>query len=231
MDFDKHIFISYAHIDNQPLTPEQQGWISRFHASFDALLSMRLGRKARIWRDDKLKGNDVFADEITAQFDKTALMISILTPRYVKSEWCTREVREFCERAERHGGIVVGSKSRVLKVLKTPVDSLASLPPLLGNVLGYEFFSCDGDVAGVGPDLWREVRSGLPPQGCDAGHGRRAAAGDLTEGGGAQPQPQAEAQRRRLSRRVQPGPTRRARSCKPTETLRPPSCGATAAAG
>ena len=25
MRFAKHIFISYAHIDNQPLTPEQQG--------------------------------------------------------------------------------------------------------------------------------------------------------------------------------------------------------------
>ena len=31
MDFDKHLFISYAHLDNQPLPSEQQGWITRFH--------------------------------------------------------------------------------------------------------------------------------------------------------------------------------------------------------
>ncbi len=67
-NFEKHLFISYAHIDNQPLTAEQKGWISRFHASLEALLSMRLGQAAKIWRDDKLKGNDVFAEEIVDQF-------------------------------------------------------------------------------------------------------------------------------------------------------------------
>ena len=35
-----------------------------------------------------------------AQFPKTALMMSVLTPRYVESDWCTREVREFCAAAE-----------------------------------------------------------------------------------------------------------------------------------
>jgi hypothetical protein len=30
MDFDKHVFISYAHIDDRPLSPEQQGGIGRF---------------------------------------------------------------------------------------------------------------------------------------------------------------------------------------------------------
>jgi hypothetical protein len=54
--FEKHVFISYAHINNQPLTPEQKGWISRFHASLEALLSMRLGQAAKIWRDDNCKG-------------------------------------------------------------------------------------------------------------------------------------------------------------------------------
>jgi hypothetical protein len=37
------------------------------------MLSMRLGRRAEIWRDLKLSGNDIFADEIVAQFPKTAL--------------------------------------------------------------------------------------------------------------------------------------------------------------
>ena len=33
--FETDLFISYAHIDNQPLTPEQKGWISRLHASLE----------------------------------------------------------------------------------------------------------------------------------------------------------------------------------------------------
>src|SRR5271166_643381 len=123
MAFDKQVFISYAHIDNEPLTANQQGWITRFHATLSAMLSMRLGRKAEIWRDIKLSGNDIFADEIIQQFPKTALLISVLTPRYVESEWCTREVKEFCKTAETTGGILVDNKSRVLKVIKIPFDN------------------------------------------------------------------------------------------------------------
>ncbi len=143
MGFERHLFISYAHIDNQPLTPEHQGWITRFHQSLEAILSMRIGQKAVIWRDDKLQGNDVFADEIIDQFDHTALLISVLTPRYVNSQWCTREVSEFCRKAERNGGLVVENKSRVFKVLKTPVDSQDLLPAVVKNMLGYEFFTME----------------------------------------------------------------------------------------
>ncbi len=140
MDFAKHVFISYAHLDNQPLSPQQQGWVTRFHATFQALLSMRLGQQARIWRDDKLQGNDVFADEIVEQFGQTAMLVSVLTPRYLESEWCTRELREFCERAERGGGLVQDNKSRVFKVVKVPMDSEASLPDSVRDLLGYAFY-------------------------------------------------------------------------------------------
>jgi len=146
MGFAKHLFISYAHIDNQPLTPEQQGWITRFHATLEALLSMRIGGKAEIWRDEKLQGNDIFADEITAQFPHTALLVSVLTPRYLKSEWCTREVHEFCQSAEQNGGVVVENKARVFKVIKTPVDTEATLPPVMQAALGYEFFTFEDDT-------------------------------------------------------------------------------------
>ena len=44
--FEKDLFISYAHIDNQPLGPGEQGWITRFHASLETFLGMRLGQAA-----------------------------------------------------------------------------------------------------------------------------------------------------------------------------------------
>ncbi len=139
--FDFDLFISYAHIDNEPLEPSRGGWISRFHTSLNALLSMRLGKKARIWRDDKLQGNDVFAEEIVERFGSTALLLSVLSPRYLKSHWCTREASEFCDRAERSGGIVISNKARVFKVLKNPVPSEEPLPPLMRSLLGYDFYT------------------------------------------------------------------------------------------
>src|ERR1700742_361254 len=71
MNSEQNIFISYAHIDDQPLTPVEKGWITRFHATLKAILSMRLGREAKIWRDEKLQGNDVFSNEIVAQFKQS----------------------------------------------------------------------------------------------------------------------------------------------------------------
>ena len=141
--FERHVFISYAHIDNQPLSADQHGWVTRFHESLEAMLSMRLGRKADIWRDKKLSGNDVFADEIVAQFTKAAVLVSVLSPRYIESDWCTREVREFCDAAQRDTSLVVDNKSRIIKVIKTPVDSEDVLPPVMKQVLGYPFFTMD----------------------------------------------------------------------------------------
>ena len=51
--FERHLFISYAHLDNVPLQPEQPGWITRLHDTLKAVLGMRLGKKAEVWRVTK----------------------------------------------------------------------------------------------------------------------------------------------------------------------------------
>ncbi len=65
--FEKHVFISYAHLDNIPIKQGDEGWVSRLHVSLYSMLSRRLGCEALIWRDTKLKGDDVFSDEIVGQ--------------------------------------------------------------------------------------------------------------------------------------------------------------------
>lgn len=145
LSFDSDVFISYAHIDNQPLPGGQDGWVTVFHEALEQFLSRFKGANARIWRDKKLRGNDVFADEIIDQFPKTAALISVLTPRYLTSEWCTKEINGFCGAAQRAGGVVVENKARVFKVIKTPFDPGDSLLPVMDKVLGYEFYELDTD--------------------------------------------------------------------------------------
>jgi len=48
MSFEKDLFISYAHIDDQTFTEEETGWITLFHLYLDGFLSQNLGEKARI---------------------------------------------------------------------------------------------------------------------------------------------------------------------------------------
>jgi hypothetical protein len=142
MGFEVDLFISYAHIDNLPLKEGDPGWVANFHKALEVRLAQLLGEKPRIWRDKKLQGNDFFGDEIVQQFPKTALMISILSPRYIKSEWCAREVKEFYKTASGNIGVSIGNKCRIFKIIKTAVPFDAH-PKEIADTLGYEFYVTD----------------------------------------------------------------------------------------
>ncbi|HYE65500.1 MAG TPA: TIR domain-containing protein [Pyrinomonadaceae bacterium] len=154
-NFDEEIFISYAHIDNQPLAEGLEGWVETLHERLQIRLEQLLGERVNIWRDRKLQGNDIFAETLLTRINRVALLVSILSPRYVKSEWCLRELNEFCRGAESSGGLRVGDKSRVFKVVKTYIP-LAEHPPQLQGSLGYEFFEYD-QVRGRAKEFSPEV--------------------------------------------------------------------------
>jgi len=146
------LFISYAHIDDLPISEDQKGWITEFQRILENRLAQLMGEKPKIWRDQKLSGSDIFDEHIVEQFKNTKLMVSILSPRYIKSEWCNKEITEFYKNAEESGGLAVAGKSRVLKVVKTPYDPDDVQPALrrvFGSVLGFNFYDFDDDSGKV----------------------------------------------------------------------------------
>lgn len=142
VQFDDDIFISYAHLDNQPLIKDAEGWVSQFHHSLSVRVGQLLGKESSVWRDPKIQGNDFFDETIVERIKRVALLVSILTPRYVRSDWCTRELIEFCEASEKTGGLRVLDKTKIFKVLKTPVP-FEEHPEQVQNCVGYEFFKTD----------------------------------------------------------------------------------------
>jgi hypothetical protein len=136
------IFISYAHIDNQPLAEGLSGWVESLHERLKIRLGQLLGEEASIWRDRKLQGNDVFADALAEKISGVAILVSVVSPRYVRSEWCLRELEEFCKHSQTNGGARLGSKLPVFKVVKTFVP-VQEHPRQIQGVLGYEFFEYD----------------------------------------------------------------------------------------
>ncbi len=142
MRFEHDLLISYAHIDDQALVEGEDGWVSRLHHLLDVRVGQLLGSSPKIWRDQKLQGNDYFADTILDRLPRIAALVSIFSPRYVQSEWCTKELREFCLAANRTGGVRVADKARVFKVVKTPI-SIDRFPEEVRPMLGYEFFTYD----------------------------------------------------------------------------------------
>lgn len=137
--FEDAIFISYTHFDNVPFGPDEQRWITHLHEQLDRRVQQLLGEPLKVWRDEKLDGNDVFTETILERLSNVAVLITICSPRYVRSEWCQRELDAFVRAAVVNGGVQVGTKSRLFKVLKTPVPQ-EELPESLVPLLGYEFY-------------------------------------------------------------------------------------------
>lgn len=143
--FEKDIFISYCHADNVDAMGE--GWIELFDRALRNRLVQLLGARTpeeepRIWRDESLQGNDEFAAVLGEKLSQVALVVSVMSPSYVKSEWCMREIDEFCKAAAARGGVVLGNKGRVLKVLKDPVPR-EEHPEVLKGQTGYPFYKLD----------------------------------------------------------------------------------------
>ena len=137
--YEDAVFISYTHVDNQPFGPEHLRWISHLEEQLTCRVAQLYGERATVWRDEKIHGNDVFAESLVERLATVAVLISVCSPRYLHSDWCRRELEEFISRAEAGLGMQVGAKSRVFKVMKTPVP-LNEQPQLLQSVLGYEFY-------------------------------------------------------------------------------------------
>lgn len=148
MSFVNDIFLSYAHIDNQTFLEGDKGWIANLHRALDIRLAQLMGRPVKIWRDPKLDGNDIFADKLVNRLPTVRLLVSIFSPRYLTSEWCLRELEEFQKAAVANGGVRLGEKSRVFKVIKTPVP-LEDQPEAMRGMLGYEFFTTDPETGRV----------------------------------------------------------------------------------
>jgi hypothetical protein len=136
------VFISYRHLDNELLDENGKGWVDNFHERFERVLGEALGYEPSIWRDPRLPGNVYFVDVLEERIKNTALVISILSPGYLQSEWCMGELREFCRLADQTGGLLVGDKLRVFKVVKTHIER-AQHPPEFQKQLGYEFYEMD----------------------------------------------------------------------------------------
>jgi hypothetical protein len=167
MGYKNDLFISYAHIDNVRLASQEEGWVTSLHSFLEVRLAQLLGARANIWRDPKLSGNDIFSDEICEQLPAVAALLAVLSPRYIRSEWCLRELNAFCDAAESSGGLSIGNRSKIFKVIKTPIP-LNQHPDQTAGLLGYEFYVYD--------------ESGRPRElGPDSGHAYQQKADDLAQ--------------------------------------------------
>jgi serine/threonine protein kinase len=140
------VLLSYAAIDDRPLLEGKPGWVSQLHRNLEVRVEQLSGEKVRITRLPEAAVSPVLEAELLEQLPQAKAMISVVSPPFIKSAVCRREVERFWLGAEQTGGRWVEEKARLLKVVKTAVAAQEIPSPLadiFSPLFGFEFFELD----------------------------------------------------------------------------------------
>src|SRR5436853_1173220 len=94
-----------------------------------------------LWYDHRLTGNEELNEGIRAALQASEFLLAVISPGFLKSDWCPRELTEFLASSRRNGRDLPG---RIFRIMKEEV-SLGSLQAPLQNARGYKFFERSGE--------------------------------------------------------------------------------------
>jgi len=146
------VLLNYAAIDDYPLQEGKPGWVSQLHRNLEVRMEQLSGEKVRIARLPEDAISPAIEGELLQHVPQAKAMISVVSPPFINSEVCRREVEQFWHGAEQTGGRYIEDKSRLLKVLKTAVSEQQMPRPLLdifAPLFGFEFFELDAETGRV----------------------------------------------------------------------------------
>jgi hypothetical protein len=133
--YEHDVFVSYAH-------EEQLGdWTLMLQEDLRkalnfVLLSKLKGKSVEVWIDEILKKNLPLTDQLRTSVDKSALLLIVMSPFYLGSPWCGKEVAWFAAAAGARGK----SEGGIFVVHAYPTDR-AAWPPVLAELTPFAFFA------------------------------------------------------------------------------------------
>jgi len=168
MPFKYDIFISYGHLDDEDPAGDVKGWVDLLVERLPRLISSTLGYQPKVWRDERsLTGDALLRAAIEEGITQSLLFVPILSPRYVQSDWCLRELETFCKNPPLPNA--PAHRSRIFKVIKTPLlfHLAKKEPKQLSELIGHAFYEMEGEmpvefspdvVPGKDPRYWTVLR-------------------------------------------------------------------------
>lgn len=137
------IFISYARADDEspPEDAGKKGFVSALHDQLNYLFKNLGNPRPSIWRDtNKVEAADLFDEKISKAVAGSSILVVVLSPNWMDSAYCRKELDWFRERwrAEGENGV----RHRIVVVCKRHVDP-DRRPSLLQGQTGYQFYSRD----------------------------------------------------------------------------------------
>jgi serine/threonine protein kinase len=140
------VVIAYANLDDQPLLSGRPGWISQLHQNLQVRVAQLSGKQVAVVKHSDRSASAETEAEVLKQIPNAKTVVSVLSPPFAHSDGCHRIVESFWKSATDSGEFEVDHRSRLLNVIKTPVDT-DELPPdlraLYTGLVPYEFFERD----------------------------------------------------------------------------------------
>ncbi|HKO49914.1 MAG TPA: toll/interleukin-1 receptor domain-containing protein [Polyangiaceae bacterium] len=131
------IFLSYNHLDNA--APPKPGWVEDFHLRLTQQLAIMAGVEHEIWFDREHQNRNERLAGILTKAAEAAVLVTVLGPPHVNSQWCRDELRTFLGRNKdfpRPPSATKRDLSFVFGVFKFPLPNDAfPLPTVLEQIL------------------------------------------------------------------------------------------------
>jgi serine/threonine protein kinase len=140
------VVITYANLDDQPLLSGRPGWISQLHQNLQVRVAQLSGKHVAVVKHSDRTASAETEAEVLKQIPNAKTVVSVLSPPFAHSNGCHRIVKSFWKSATDSGQFEVDNRSRLLNVIKTPVDADElphDLRVLYTGLVPYEFFERD----------------------------------------------------------------------------------------
>lgn len=138
--FKHDVFVSYAHVDDQPSPGIPDGWVTTLVQGLRVVLGRKLGRpdSFSLWIDHRLSRHTEVTPELLDIVQGSASLLIVLSQGFVLSDWCRREKNAFLESVRRK----IGLEGPVFVVELDRLEE-GERPTELSSLLGYRFWVMD----------------------------------------------------------------------------------------
>ena len=140
------VVITYANLDDQPVISGRQGWVSQLEHNLQLRVAQLSGKQVAVFKQPDPSESAEIESAILEHMPHAKTVVSVLSPPYARSNGCHRMVNAFWKSAQASGCFEIGNRSRLLNVIKTPVDAdeiPREIRSLYKGLVPYEFFERD----------------------------------------------------------------------------------------
>ena len=98
------VFVSYAHADDLPFAEGTPGWVTALADRLEKSLMMRRGgSRVAVWIDHRLEPEKQVDGALRDRVRRAECFVAVLSPRYLESPWCRKELDAFIAHAGEQG--------------------------------------------------------------------------------------------------------------------------------